>query len=195
MTLLKEKHQFGSEVKFAGYILNAEGTKPDPDKVAAIGKFPEPTNLTDLRSFMGLVNQFADFAPDLKHTMQPLKGLLSKKNAFVWTDDHGAAMIKVKEIITDPNGPVLRHFDPKLPIKLLTDASRTGIGYILTQEDQDKAQRMITCDHDSSTTQKRMTPWLSLSYLLSNGPFRSAVCTSPDQISMSLPITNHSLGS
>ena len=145
ITLSKEKHQFGNEVKFAGYILNAEGTRPDPDKVAAIGKFPEPTNLTDLRSFMGLVNQFADFAPDLKHAMLPLKGLLSKKNAFVWTDDHGAAMIKVKEIITDPNGPVLRHFDPKLPIKLLTDASRTGIGYILTQEDQDKAQRMITC--------------------------------------------------
>ena len=115
ITLSKEKHQLGNEVKFAGYVLNAEGTKPDPDKVAAIGKFPEPTNLTDLRSFMGLVNQFADFAPDLKHAMLPLKALLSKKNAFVWTDDHGAAMIKVKEIITDPNGPVLRHFDPKLP--------------------------------------------------------------------------------
>ena len=60
ITLSKEKYQFGGEVKFAGYIINSEGTKPDPEKVAAIKDFPEPTNLTDLRSFMGLANQFAD---------------------------------------------------------------------------------------------------------------------------------------
>ena len=54
-------------------------------------------------------------------------------------------MKKVKEILTNPNGPVLRHFDPTLPIKLLTDASRTGIGYILTQEDPMGALRLITC--------------------------------------------------
>ena len=55
---------------------------PDPDKVSAIKEFPEQTNLTDLRSFMGLANQFADFAPDMKHAMIPLKGLLLKKNAY-----------------------------------------------------------------------------------------------------------------
>ena len=65
---------------------------------------------------MGLANQFTSFAPDLKHAMVPLKGLLSKKNAFVWSDEHEVAMEKVKEILTDPNGPVLRHFDPTLPI-------------------------------------------------------------------------------
>jgi hypothetical protein len=58
--------------------------------------------------------------------MIPLKCLLSKKNTFVLSYDHAAAMDKVKEILTDPNGPVLRHFDPTLPIKLLTNASRTG---------------------------------------------------------------------
>ena len=36
---------------------------------------------------MGLANQFADFAPDMKHVMIPIKGLLSKKNAFVWTNE------------------------------------------------------------------------------------------------------------
>ena len=77
--------------------------------------------------------------------MVPLKGLLSKKNTFVWSDDHAVAMDKVKEILTDPEGPVLRHFDPTLTIKLLTDASRTGIGYILTQEDPTGALRLISC--------------------------------------------------
>ena len=48
----------GEEVKFAGYIINSEGTNPDPEHVAAIGEFSELKNLIDLRSFMGLANQF-----------------------------------------------------------------------------------------------------------------------------------------
>ena len=93
---------------------------------------------------MGLANQFSDYSPDMKHAMAPLKGLLSKKNAFVWTDDHQKAMDTVKAILTDPNGPVLRHFDPELPVKLITDASRTGLGYVLIQEQQQRL-RLNTC--------------------------------------------------
>jgi hypothetical protein len=99
ITLSKEKYRFSEEVKFAGYRINSEGTKPEPEHVAAIGEFAEPKNLTDLRSFMGLANQFTSFAPDLKHAMVPLKGLLSKKNAFVWNDEHAVSMKKVKEIL------------------------------------------------------------------------------------------------
>ena len=94
---------------------------------------------------MGLVNRFTDFAPDLKHAMVPLQGLLSKKNAFLWGEDHDKAMNEVKKIITDPKGPILKHFDPGLPIQLLTDASRTGIGYVLVQNNQTKAPHLITC--------------------------------------------------
>ena len=42
-------------------------------------------------------------------------------------------MTKVKEIITNTAGPILRHFDSALPIQVLTDASRTGIGFCLVQ--------------------------------------------------------------
>ena len=72
----------GSEVKFAGYLVSDKGTKPDPEKVAAISQFPIPENLTDLRSFLGLANQFSDFSPDLRHAMEPMKGLLKKKNPW-----------------------------------------------------------------------------------------------------------------
>ena len=120
------------------------GTKPDPEQLAALKNFAAPTDLTNLRSFMGLANQFSDYSPDMKHAMAPLKGLLSKKNAFVWTDDHQKAMDTMKAILTDPNGPVLRYFDPELPVKLITDASRTGLGYVLIQE-QHQGPRLITC--------------------------------------------------
>jgi hypothetical protein len=121
------KYQFGSEVSFAGYIINKEGTKQDPKLVDAISKFPAPMNLTDLRSLMGLINRFTDSAPDLKHTIVPWQGLLKKGNAFVWGEHHNKALTTVKEIITNPEGPILRHFEPGLPIQLLTDASRTGL--------------------------------------------------------------------
>ena len=61
--------------------------------------------------------------------------LLKKDNAFVWSDEHEVALNKVKVVITNPEGLVLKHFDPKLPIQVLTDASGTGIGFCWVQTD------------------------------------------------------------
>ena len=55
---------------------------------------------------------------------------------FLWGDEHEAGLKKVKEIITNPEGPVLKHFDPTLPIQVLTDAYWTGIGFCLVQTDE-----------------------------------------------------------
>ena len=82
--LADDKIQAGSEVQFGGYVVNGYGIKPDPTKIEAIQNYPEPKDLTKLRSFIGLSNQFGDFSPDLKQAMEPLKGLLSQKNAWVW---------------------------------------------------------------------------------------------------------------
>ena len=68
----------GQNFKFAGHVITDQGTKPDPDTVAAIKDYPEPYNLTDLQSFMGLANQFGEYSPDLRHAMEPLK----KKKAY-----------------------------------------------------------------------------------------------------------------
>jgi hypothetical protein len=89
--------------------------------------------MTNLRSLIGLVNRFNDSNPDLKHAMASWQGLLKKSNVYRWGDVHEAALTKVKEIITNPAGPILRHFDSALPIQVLTDASRTGIGFCLVQ--------------------------------------------------------------
>jgi hypothetical protein len=133
ITLSKNKYQYGPVVLFAGYIVSEEGTRMNPDLVAAIAKFPAPKDITNLRSLIGLVNRFNDQNPDLKHAMVSWQGLLKKSNKYMWGDVHKAALTKVKEIITNPAGPILKHFDPKLPIRLLTDASRSGIGFCLVQ--------------------------------------------------------------
>ena len=133
ITLSEDKQQIGPVVKFAGYIVSSDGSKMNPDLVAAISKFPAPKDITNLRSLIGLVNRFNDQNPDLKHAMASWQLLLKKSNKFVWDEVHEAALRKVKEIITNPAGPILRHFDPELPIRLLTDASRSGIGFCLVQ--------------------------------------------------------------
>ena len=73
-TLSNTKYQVDNEVKFAGYVMSDKGTRPDPYKVVAISQFPIPEDLTNLRSFLGLANQFSDFSPDLRHSMEPMKG-------------------------------------------------------------------------------------------------------------------------
>ena len=133
ITLSKKKYQVGPVVQFAGYVVSEEGTTQDPKLVEAISKFPAPKDVTNLRSLIGLVNRFNDSNPDLKHAVASWQGLLKKSNVYLWGDVHEAALTTVKEIITNPAGPILRHFDSALPIQVLTDASRTGIGFCLVQ--------------------------------------------------------------
>ena len=109
-------------VSFCGYKLSAEGVAADEDRVSAIRDFPTPANLTDLRSFMGLVNQLSEFTPDIAAAAQSLRPLMSSKRAFTWTSDHDEAFRRVKTALLQP--PVLAHLDPALPVILQTDVSR-----------------------------------------------------------------------
>ena len=131
-------------VKFCGFILSANGIEADPEKVRAIADFPTPANITDLRSFMGLVNQLTEFTPDISAAAQPLRPLMSPRRAFVWTADHDAAFSQVKKALSRP--PQLVMFDPHLPTILQTDASRLhGLGYALLQDQGGNQLRLVQC--------------------------------------------------
>ena len=130
-------------VKFCGFIVSADGIAPDPEKVSAIQDFATPANITDLRSFMGLVNQLTEFSPEISAAAQPLRPLMSPRRAFIWTADHDAAFQHVKKAMASP--PILAVFDPQLPTILQTDASRLyGIGYALLQ-DHHGHLRLVQC--------------------------------------------------
>merc|ERR1712027_219920 len=63
ITLSRDKFVFCQpKVAFVGYVLDSAGIHADPNKVKAISEFPIPTNITDLRSFFGLVAQLADYS-------------------------------------------------------------------------------------------------------------------------------------
>ena len=60
------------EIKVVRHVINGEGVKPDPVKVASIQELPEPNNITELCSFLGMVNQLGKFLPELASTIEPL---------------------------------------------------------------------------------------------------------------------------
>lgn len=134
ITLNPHKFKFAqTEVKFVGHIIGINGIKVDPAKIKAITDFPCPTSLTELRSFLGLANQFGDFTNGLSAATQPLRGLLKKDNTFMWSAEHDIAFNNVKQHLASP--PILKPFQHDLPIILQTDASRLhGLGFALLQQ-------------------------------------------------------------
>ena len=137
ITLNPKKFHFAkSKVDFCGYTISGQGYTSDVRKTEAISKFPRPQNITDLRSFMGLANQFGPFSSDLAHRAQPLRDLLKPSSIWKWTAQHDAAFEAVKAALVAP--PTLAFFDPALPTKLQTDASKTqGMGFVLMQRHDD----------------------------------------------------------
>ena len=134
ITLNREKFFFAQPtVEYVGFQAGRDRIAAHDKKLAAIEDFPTPTNLTDLRSFFGMVNQLSQFSPDIAAAGAPLRPLLKKSNEWLWTEVHDAAFRSVKDALIKP--PVLQPFNPKLPTLLRTDASRPkGLGYVLLQD-------------------------------------------------------------
>ena len=144
ITLNPKKFHFAkTSVDYCGFTVSTQGYTSDARKVEAISKFPRPQNITDLRSFMGLTNQLGAFSSDLAHSAQPLRDLLKPSNIWRWTNQHDAAFEAVKAALVAP--PVLAFFDPALPTKLQTDASKTkGMGFALLQRHGD-SWHLVQC--------------------------------------------------
>ena len=145
ITLNRDKFKVAApSVRFCGFTLSQAGVEADDEKVRAIRDFPTPSNLTDLRSFMGLVNQLSEFTPEIATTAADLRPLLSTKRLFTWLPDHDVAFQRTKEALTSP--PVLATYDLGKPVILQTDASRlNGLGYALLQDHGSAGLRLVQC--------------------------------------------------
>ena len=79
LTLKKQKCEFAlPSVQYLGHIINAQGLHPSPKKVEAVRSARQPTNLTELKSFLGLINYYINFVPNLSSLLSPIYRLLSK---------------------------------------------------------------------------------------------------------------------
>ena len=129
------------EVTYLGYVINKEGLKTDPRKTEAVRNFPTPDTPRKLRSFLGLTSYYRRFIKNYATIARPLHALTGKDVPFVWTTACQDAMQKLKDELT--SAPLLVFPDFKKPFILETDASSTGLGAVLAQEQDDHSVRPI----------------------------------------------------
>ena len=105
MTLNFKKCEFArKELVYLGYLVNKDGVRPNPRKVAAVLQMPVPQTVTQLRTVLGITNYFRKFIKNYAAVARPLTDLLTKGTgrrkdstnlATVWTDKQQEAFDKL----------------------------------------------------------------------------------------------------
>lgn len=120
---------FQEKIKYLGHVIDKHGLHKDNSKVQAIIEAQRPTNVTETKAYVGLINYYARFFPNLAMILAPFYGLLKKDAKFKWTSECESAFEMVKEVVASDR--VLAHFNPAVPVKLVCDASEKGVGAAL----------------------------------------------------------------
>ena len=128
-------------VSYLGFKVDASGIHKTDDKINAIANVKEPVSITELRSFLGLVNFYSKFVPDLSTIAKPLYALLKKDAPFSWGQLQRDSFFKLKGELISPR--FLTHYRPELPLKLSCDASSVGLGIVLSHVMPDKSELPI----------------------------------------------------
>ncbi|KAK3788810.1 hypothetical protein RRG08_029257 [Elysia crispata] len=128
-----EKFVLGSDVvEFSGFEITPDCVRPSNNHSKAIRDFPTPANITDIRSWFGLINQVS-FAFSMADKMLPFRELLKPGTPFKW-DDNMNSFEESKNIIIAEIEKDVQIFDAQRPTCLATDWSKTGIGFWLLQK-------------------------------------------------------------
>ncbi len=109
-----------NKVEYLGHIVDSEGLHPMEEQVKAIVNAPSPTNVTELRSFLGLLNYYGRFMKNLSMQLQPLHELLKQESVWKWTSECEAAFKSAKDQLLQST--IVVHYDTKKPLKQACDA-------------------------------------------------------------------------
>lgn len=158
LTLNEEKCQYNlEEVDFLGFHLDKNGMRPSEDKIKAIKSFREPSNVAELRSFLGLATHLSPYIENYASLTEPLWKLLRKNNDFKWTQDQTSAFGRLKNIIEN-NIRAQGFFQMGEKTKLYTDASPFGLGAVLVQVRSDNKEQIVAFASKSLNDIERRYP-------------------------------------
>jgi hypothetical protein len=149
-----------AKVKFAschlsslGHLVSSAGVTVDPARTLAIRNFPAPKDAKGIACFIGMVNFFHKFIPDLAHRAAPLNDLRKKGVKFKWGQEQQAAFSDLKMCVMNP--PVLAMADFSQRFVHQTDASSSALGAVLLQEVQGQRRPIAF-----ATLPRPRTTWL-----------------------------------
>ncbi|GJR85442.1 cytochrome P450 78A7-like protein [Tanacetum coccineum] len=134
------------------------GLMMDGAKIKAIQDWESPTKVTELRSFLGLVNYYRRFIMGYSAIASPLTDLLKKNKAWIWDEECQAAFESLKKAVMEE--PVLRLPDVTMPFELHTDASDFAIGGVLMQDGHPiafESQKLNETERKYTVQEKEMT--------------------------------------
>ena len=127
----KKKCSFAkSKVDHLGHIISEKGVEVDPEKIRAIKAWPLPTNVREVRGFLGLTSYYRKFVQHYGTIAAPLTQLL-KTGGFKWSEEAHEAFVKFQQAMMTL--PVLALPDFNAPFEIETDASGYRLGAVLVQ--------------------------------------------------------------
>ena len=121
-------------VAFLGHVVSAEGISVDPQKIEAIVDWKPPTNVTEVRSFLGLAGYYRKFVKGFSKIATPLTKLTRKEEKFIWSEACQNSFNELKQRLT--TAPVLTLPSGSEGFTIYCDASRQGLGCVLMQRDR-----------------------------------------------------------
>ena len=127
-------------VDFLGFVIGREGVSVEPDRIRSIQEWPLPASVRDIRVFIGFANYYRRFIKGFSRVTAPLNRYTEGKKAGKRREEAARITLSAEAIHAFKSlqalfqtAPVLRHFDPELPIRVQTDASGYAVSGVLSQ--------------------------------------------------------------
>ena len=134
-------HFFANEIEYIGFLKDKNCIRVNPRKIDPIINMPQPTNVKQLQSFLGAVNYYSKFIPNMADIAKHLYKLIEKNAIWEWKNECDNSFQVLKQRLSE--SPVLSMYDPDIPLKVDCDASKYRLGEVLSHKYPDETKKPI----------------------------------------------------